>query len=341
MQFFGQGKPPVGVLYDADFGRSVSQALALCLLYGLDGKNETRVVSISVSKPNLKAAASAEVFGRFYAGAVSGAFGAVGRLLPTGLADGGADPAVTPVIEAVLKGREHGLQTINDTAETSPLLRNALTAQHDANSLVVLNGPATNLAALLDLPGAKGWIEKKCRMLVVSADGLIQSPAQAKAAAKVFAEWPGSIMFVPAAAADGVKYPAASIEADFAWAAAPGHPLVDAYRAGGAMPYDAASTDMAAVLFAVREKDKLFGVSEAGTLSVNGSEVSFTAAAGGRHQQLLAPVDADKVRKTFIELVTAKPVVRVRRFRPPVAEEPKKPATPPPPAGAAPPKQTP
>lgn len=339
MQFFGPGKPPVGVLYDADFGRGVSQALALCLLYGLDGKNEARVVSISVSKPNLKAAAAAEIFGRFYAGAVSGAFGAVGRLLPTGLADSGADPASTPLIEAVLKGREHGLQSINDTAETSPLLRNALTAQHDANSLVVLNGPATNLANLLDLAGAKGWIEKKCRMLVVSGVGLIQSPAQAKAAAKVFAEWPGSIVFVPAEAAAGVPYPGASIETDFAWAAAPGHPLVDAYRAAGTMPYDASSADLAAVLFAVREKDKLFGVSEAGTLSVSGNDVRFTPGAGGRHQQLLAPADPEKVKKTFLELVTAKPVPRVRRFRPPVAEEPKPPANKPP--AAAPPKQTP
>ncbi|MBM3793310.1 MAG: hypothetical protein FJW31_04435 [Acidobacteria bacterium] len=339
MQFFGQGKPPVGMLYDADFGRGVSQALALCLLYGLDGKNEARVVSISVSKPNLRAAAAAEVFGRFYAGAVSGAFGAVGRLLPIGLADSGADPAATPLIEAVLKGREHGLQSINDTAETSPLLRNALTAQHDGNTLAVLNGPATNFAALLDLPGAKGWIERKCRMLVVSAGGLIQSPAQAEAAAKLFAEWPGSIVYVPAEAAAGVPYPGASIETDFAWAAAPGHPLVDAYRAAGTMSYDTSSTDMAAVLFAVREEDKLFGVSEAGTLSVSGNEVRFTPGAGGRHQQLLAPADPEKVKEAFLELVTAKPAVRTRRSRPPAAEEPKQ--SPKPPAAAAPPKQTP
>ena len=78
MQFPGQGKPPVGIVFDCDMGNSIDDALAMAMLYGLDGKGEARVVSVSVSKSNLKAAALAEAIGRFYAGAVSGAFGAVG-----------------------------------------------------------------------------------------------------------------------------------------------------------------------------------------------------------------------------------------------------------------------
>ena len=61
MQFFGQGKPPVGVVFDTDMGNGIDDALALALLYGLDGKNEARVAAIAVSKPNLNAAALCDV----------------------------------------------------------------------------------------------------------------------------------------------------------------------------------------------------------------------------------------------------------------------------------------
>ena len=50
MQFFGQGKPAVGVIFDSALGNHVEDALALALLYGVDGKNEARMVSVTVSK---------------------------------------------------------------------------------------------------------------------------------------------------------------------------------------------------------------------------------------------------------------------------------------------------
>jgi hypothetical protein len=321
MQFSGF-KAPLGVLYDSDFGTRIGSALGLCLLYGLDGKNECRVTSISVSKPSLRAAGCAEIFGRFYAGAVSGAFGAVGRNLPTGLADGN-DSGDTPIIRAVLDKKdaegklayEHGLKGLTDTAEPAPLLRNALTAQADQNCVVVLNGPATNLAKLLDLPGAKAWIERKARMLVM-VDGVFGRPEHRVAARRVLADWPGPVVFVPGAVGQAVRYPAASIETDFAWATS-GHPLQDAYRAAAAMPYDADTRELAAVLFAVREKEKLFGVSEAGTVTIGDDGTAKFAAGTGQHRQLMLDAgQQEKVLKSYIELVSAKPVPRTPRFRP-------------------------
>lgn len=335
-------KPPVGVLYDADFGRDIGQALALCLLYGLDGKNEARVISISVSKPSLNAAATAEIFGRFYAGAVSGAFGAVGRLLPTGVAAEGGDPADTPIIKAILEKKndegkpvyEHGLRSINDTADPTPLLRNALTGQYDQNCLVILNGPASNLAKLLDLPDAKGWIERKARVLVIAgSEGL---RADLPAARKVLAGWPSPIVFVSDEVGSMLPYPGASIETDFAWSGSR-HPLVDAYRAAAAkpMPYDAPGTGMAAVLYAIRgEKEKVFGLSATGALQIGADgAVSLTPATDGRHRQIeIDPAKKDQIVKTFVELASAKPVPRAPRFRRPQevqqqqAQPPKPPA---------------
>jgi len=320
MQFSGNFRPPTGVLYDADFGRNAGQALALCLLYGLDGKNECRVVSISVSKPVIASAAAAEIVGRFYAGAVSGAFGAVGRNLPTGMLTGAGDASETPILKAILEKKsaegkpayEHGLKTVNDTAEPRALLRNALTSQHDQHCVMILNGPATNLAHLLGLPDAKGWIERKARVLVIAGGaGFASDAASAK---KVLAEWPAPIVFVNSDAA--VAYPAASIETDFTWS--PSHPLVDAYRAGGTMPYDASSTELAAVLWAIRgEKEKLFGVSDAGALDLAEGGMAALRTGAGKHRVLLAPAaeQREKIVKTCIELVSAKPVPREPRLR--------------------------
>ena len=83
MQTQGQTQSAVGILFDTGLGNRIDEALAMALLYGLDGKGEARVIALSVSKPNLKAAAFCEAIARFYAGASSGAFGAVGRTLPT------------------------------------------------------------------------------------------------------------------------------------------------------------------------------------------------------------------------------------------------------------------
>jgi hypothetical protein len=173
MQFPGQGKPPVGIIFDSDMGANIDNALALALLYGFDGKNEARVVSVSVSKSNLRAAAFCEVVGRFYSGAVSGAFGGFARTLPVGLSTDGKIPEDTPMLTVPLAKRnadgtpvyDSGIHKLNDTAEVSALIRNALTAQHDQNSIVVLAGPATNLVKVLDVPGAKELISQKVRIL--------------------------------------------------------------------------------------------------------------------------------------------------------------------------------
>src|SRR5687767_1322242 len=149
MQFAGNAKPAVGVVIDTDMGNHIDDALALALLYGFDGKNEARVVAVSVSKSNLNAAAFCEVMGRFYAGAVDGGFASMRRSLPVGLASEGGMPEDTPMLSAVLNRKNgegapmypHGVRHVNDTAEPVALIRNAFTAQHDQNCIMILTGP--------------------------------------------------------------------------------------------------------------------------------------------------------------------------------------------------------
>src|SRR6266542_224246 len=102
MQFSGQGKPPLGIIFDSAMGASIDSALALALLYGLEGKSGVRLTSVSVSKSNLKAAAFCEAVGRFYAGATNPEFRAFFRGLPVGLSTDGKLPEDTPMLTAPL-----------------------------------------------------------------------------------------------------------------------------------------------------------------------------------------------------------------------------------------------
>ncbi|MGH9674617.1 MAG: nucleoside hydrolase [Bryobacteraceae bacterium] len=327
MQFPGQGRPPAGVVFDCDMGNSIDDALALALLYGLEGKNEARLVSISVSKPNLNAAAFCEAVGRFYAGPVSGAFGAVGRTLPVGLALKGPNPEDTPMLMEPLKKKNaegapaynHGIRKTTDTAETPALIRNALTAQFDQNAMVVLVGPATNLVQVLDLPGCKDLITRKVRYLSVMGGAYPDGPPEYNvkqdiaAARKLFAEWPTPIVASGVEVGDKILYPGASIEKDFTWTT--DHPVVDAYRAYKKMPYDTPTWDLTSVLYAVRPKEGYFKLSEPGTIRVSeDGRTKFTPQADGKHRYLIHdPEQTERIVKAYVELISAKPVPRVRR----------------------------
>src|ERR1051326_1801827 len=174
MQFGGQGKPSAGVIFDADMGNTIDDALALALLYGLQGKNESRVVSMSVTKPSVKAAAFADTLVRFYTGE-PGPFG--GGYQAIGLVANGRAPDDTAMMNAVLAKRSpegkpayaRSIEKINDTADPVAVIRNAMSAQFDQNAIVVLAGPATNLAHVLENPEARGWVTKKVRYLCAAA----------------------------------------------------------------------------------------------------------------------------------------------------------------------------
>jgi len=325
MPFPGQAKPPVGIVFDSDLGNGVDAALALALLYGFEGKGEARLVSDSTSWSKLESAAFADVLARFYAGPppATGASGFERPMPPIGMAEHGNLGGDTAVLDAVLEKKTadgmpaypHGIHKLNDTADPVALIRNALTAQFDANSVVVLAGPATNLVQVMDLPGGLDLIKRKVKLLVLAAgsypDGRVdfRVKADVPAAKRLLAEWPAPIVAAGTEVGDGLPFPGSSIEKDFAWA--PAHPIVDAYQAFQPMPYDAAAPSMAAVLFAVRP-DGYFKLSAPGTIGVlEDGRTRFTPAADGRHKYLIIdPEQKEKVVRSYAQLASAKPVPR-------------------------------
>jgi hypothetical protein len=306
------GKPPVGVVFDADLGNTIDDALALAMLFGFQGKNEARVISVSTTKSSLKAAIFADALVRFYTGEPN----AFSGVIPIGLSLSGKMAPDTPMVDAVVAKPQYARSIVqmNDTADPLALIRNALSAQFDQNALVVLTGPATNLAGLLALPGSKALIAQKVKQLVVGVDA--QFAVDLPAAQRLFAEWPTEIVVAPSELGDALPFPGASLEKDFAWSTA--HPLVEAYRAYRAMPYDAPAPAMAAALYAVRPQENNFKISGAGTVTVAADgRPQWAASPAGKHRMLeFDAAQKDHILRLYTELASTKPVGRVQRFRP-------------------------
>jgi hypothetical protein len=322
MQFPGAAPPSVGVLFDSAFDR-IDDLLALALLYGLDGKGEMRMSAVTVSRPDFAAAQFCDIVKRFYAGAAGG-FGGFGASFPVGLAGAGQGKPqanTLPVYSTLLaKTGDDGaplykpaIEGYNDTADPATVLRNALTASQPRNTIVVAGGPLTSLARLLDMRGSKEMIALNVRYLAIAAGPWIAAGGNAtKAAQRVFDDWPTPIYASSAELGDAVRFPASSIEKDFAWSKA--HPVADAYRAFGTMPYDAPTSAMDASLYAIRPTAGYFKLSGPGLFRPSAAGIEFTASAQGKHQ-LLTPDEAQTgaVVKALTELASAQPVVRARR----------------------------
>ena len=264
------------VVFDSSLD-GIAHVLALALAAGLHSKQEIRLTSLSIGRNNLKAASFCDLIARFY-----------GPSLPIGMSEKGtAETSLPPMMTAALskqtpEGKPIYVRTVErfiDTADPLALIRNALTAQQDQNTVVVLAGSPVNLMGVLALPNSRHLIQQKVRTLVIAG-----SPDS-----KLMDEWPSPIVVVGDEVGQAAPFPATSIEQDFSWA--PNHPLVDAYRAVGTMPYDVPSTAMAALLYAARSNQNFFAVS--GT---------------GKQQKLaLDPMQKDRVIQAYRQVLSAKP----------------------------------
>jgi hypothetical protein len=212
-----------------------------------------------------------------------------------------------------------------DTADVPLIFRNALLTQQDGEGIAVLAGPATNMVRTLALNGGRDAVAAKVGVLVVAAGAFPDGPvdprirADIAAARQLFAQWPTPIVAVGTEVGNALPYPGLSIETDFSWA--PTHPIVEAYRAYHAMPYDAPSQAVAAALYAGNQKDGYFKLSGPGTIQVlDDGRTRFSPSENGKHRYLIVdPAQGDRVIRAFTTLVSAKPIPpapRVPRPRP-------------------------
>lgn len=271
--------PPAPVIYDTDMGNDIDDALALAMLHALEARGEIRLLAVTVTKDNPWAARYVSAVNRFY-----------GRGdLPVGIVrDGVTKDEGKYVRRAVEEGRwPHD----TEFPEAVDLLRRVLGGQPDGSVLVIQVGFSTNLARLLDAPGGRELAARKVKLLSLMAGDFAGGGPEYNvkediaSARKLAAEWPGEMVWSGFEVGKAIRFPAKSIEGDFAWA--PRHPVVDGYKRYMPFPYDRETWDLTSVLFAARPQAGYFTLSEPGRVEVDAKGMTrFVPAPGGRHRYL-------------------------------------------------------
>jgi hypothetical protein len=319
-------KPPLGVIYNTSMSRP-DAVLALALLYGFEGKRESRMGSVCIVGAGLNTAIYCDIVQKFYQ---LGPPRNGNQSLAVGLAPADPMPPDAPMLRAALEHQPeypHTVRRFSDTALAEAVIRNGVIFNSDA--AMILSGPATYLAKSLDLLGTKELYKERVRRLVIVDAGVVQRDPSALR--KVIAEWPTPVFFVSKEAGESLRYPGAAIETDmaWAWAQAQAHPVVDAYRAFQPMPYDAAAWDLLAAHFAVHPDSGMLKASEPGSLTVgDDGRMRFTPGGGKVQSISVDPAQKEKLQASLVELTAAKPVTPQQRFRPSNTKA----APPPPPA---------
>ena len=270
----------VPVIYDTDMGNDIDDALALAMLHALEARGEIRLRAVTVTKSNVWAARYVSAVNRFY-----------GRGdLPVGLVRGGVTPDEGNYVRRAL---EQGSWPYDrDFPEAGGLLRRVLSGEADGSVVIVQVGFSTNLARLINSPGGRELAARKVRLLVMMAGDFAGGGPEYNvkedipSARKLALEWPGQIVWSGFEVGRAIRFPARSIEHDFAWAGR--HPVVDGYKLYMKFPYDRETWDLTAVLHAARPEDGYFTVSEPGWVRIDERGMTrFEPDPAGRHRYLM------------------------------------------------------
>jgi inosine-uridine nucleoside N-ribohydrolase len=281
----------VPVIFDTDMGNDVDDALALAMLHALQTRGECRLLGVTVTKDNPWAPVYVDLVNTFY-----------GRgQIPVGMVKGsGVTPENSPMIQSPAERRRadgtlvypRRLASGAEAVEAVALLRRLLASEKDGSVVIVQVGFSTNLARLLDTPADLELVGRKVRLLSVMAGNFAQPKPEfnvqmdTASARRLFDRWPGEIVASGFEIGDAMKFPAARIEKDFAWAA--DHPVVDAYRAYMKMPYDRQTWDLTAVLYALRPGGGYFDLSAPGRITADDAgRTTFRPEVGGKHRYLV------------------------------------------------------
>src|SRR6202451_3458389 len=126
---FGRGKPSAGAFFDLEFS-PLDCVLAQALLHVRRGKSDCRVAIVTMSRPNLAAAAFTDMVERYYRGPA----GNFAQMPPLGMRTPGARGPTSPAFtEAFALKKADGtprfvnhVKLVRDTGDPNTLFRNYL-----------------------------------------------------------------------------------------------------------------------------------------------------------------------------------------------------------------------
>ena len=289
---FGAAQPP-GIIFDTDIGNDIDDALALAMLHSMESRGECKLIGVTITKDHPDAAKFVDIVNTFY-----------GRgTIPIGIVKNGKTPEDSAMLRVPIEHRPPYPVANRPPEDAAALLQRLLKKEKEGSVIVVQVGFFTNLARLLDAPGAKQLIAKKVKLLALMAGAFPTGNPEYNvkidipAARKVFAEWPTPIVTSGFEIGLAVLYPAHAIMNYFKYVE--NHPVVDAYRAYKKMPYDRPTWDLTAVLYAVRPSGGYFTLSEKGTILVDGEgKTELKPDPRGNHRYLILD---PSMRKTVLD----------------------------------------
>lgn len=296
---------PVKIIFDTDMGNDIDDALALAMLHSFESRGEAKLLAVTLTKDNKDAAPFVDLVNHFY-----------GRPnIPIGIVRDGKTPKDSPMIAVPVANPAYPrrLKNFKDAPEAVALLTKILSEQPNQSVVIVQVGFSTNLARLLDTPNGKNLIAQKVKLLTLMAGAFPTGKKEYNvyidlpAAAKLFAEWPTPIVTSGYEIGDTVKFPAISIERDFAYVK--NHPIAEAYRNYMKMPYDRQTWDLTAVLYAVRPDRGYFSLSENGVIATDAEgKTAHNANPAGHHRYLIVnDIQRAKILEALIQLASQPP----------------------------------
>ncbi len=303
---------PVPIIFDTDIGNDVDDVMALAMIHTLEKRGVCRLLAVTVSKDERKAAEFTDAVNTFY-----------GKPdIPIGLVRNGVEKGVGKFLGLADK-YPHDLK--GEIPDAVDLLRKTLAAEPDGSVTLIQVGFFTNLARLLDTPAdahsplaGVDLIKRKVKVLSIMA-GAFQSigddnrsleynvKRDIPAARKLAAEWPTPILWSGFEIGVAAAYPHQSIEQDYNYVEH--HPVKESYYLYNPPPHDRPTWDLTSVLVAVQPDRGYFTLSAPGRVTVEEDGFTrFQKTKDGRDRFLkLDPLQTERVREALVQLSVCPP----------------------------------
>lgn len=309
---------PVSVIFDTDIGNDIDDVLALQMLFDYEKKQKVKLLGITISKSYPRVIDYIDGYCRLHGHAD----------IPLGYAYNGVNPEPRRYVPATLDTTIDGKKLLfpqRSIADSLPegykLIRQLLAKASDKSVVLVVVGPETNIARLLQ-SGAdehsqlNGVDLVKQKVKLVSVMGGVYTNefnfpewniVQDLEASKVlFAQCPVPVVASGFEIGDKFRYPAKSIENDFEGGHA--NPLVMSYITYDSMPYERQTWDLTSVLYAIEPEKAWFDLSPKGKITIEADGKSNFAEGKGDHQYLIYKNNQQSVLNRLVELVTGKTI---------------------------------
>lgn len=314
------------IIFDTDMGADIDDALALAVIHGLQNRGEAELLAVTSSKQNHASASVIDMINTWFGrgnipvGRVKDGIGAEpGRYLMQCVNAKTSDG--TPLFK-------YRITPQTKTPEAVALIRKTLASQPDHSVVMVVVGPQTNAARLLQSKpdessplSGRELVRKKVKMLSVMAGEFLKSGEKGlhngkpewnvkmdiPAARLVMQEWPTLMVVSPYKLGKQLLYPGTSIEQDFDYGAP--HPIPYAWKHYLQGAYNRPSWDLVSALYPARPDRGYFNETPLGRVAVDEKGITtFTPDPKGNSIILsAAPQQQARTIEAFTQLASSPP----------------------------------